>query len=687
VSLRLESTEGPLSGQSHAITGIAVLGRDPQSAIVIPAPTVSREHAVVRPDEGGPGYVIEDLDSRSGTFVNGVRTRRAVLLEGDRVQIGPAIFKVSLREDALAGQVDPARLEDVPAARPQTLRMTLDAVRFRPRARDLEVGAAESVSGESKPLPGALPAAGPPETPAERLESIVELSTSLAAIHDQARLAREVARALLSFFPRARRVAIFDAVSEGGRSSLVPKLVIDRQASGGGGATSVKIHRAALEEAVAGRRAVLSEDPTLDEGAHAGIDAAGRSVLIAPLCVGENVLGALYLDAQRGEPPFDEGALRFLAGIASVVAPANENARLFARVQAETQRRALLERYFSPDMVERLLKGEVPLARDGVVKRGTILFADIRGFVRLTDATAPKVLVQTLNAYFEAMQRIVFRSRGTVERFGGDSILAYWSVIDQDPEAPRRAARAALTMQNELYRLNRELKAAGRPTITVGIGVNTGDVIAGDVGSAERYEFTVLGDAINLARRLEDLAGPGEILVGGATLAELAPASLVLSLPDRTVKGKERPVSLGALLGLRSDEPKRERWDLALGAELVSEDGSHTEARLVGLEIGERRDVSVELAAPFDLEAEARARIVVHLPACTRAREFESQGNTIRLEPAIELDARVDSLLPVRETSSPVALQRLVSSTKGGLFLLRARLDAPGPLLSALGLS
>lgn len=725
MSLRLEALEGPTQGQTHAISGIAVLGRDPQSAIVIAVATVSREHAVVRPDEGGPGFIIEDLDSRSGTFVNGVRTRRAVLLEGDRVQIGPAVFKVWLREDALAGQVDPASVEDEPPARPKTVRMSLDAARFRLRAKNLESGSVGTPVAPPPPPPppallepGGFPASppppppppvpvaietgeasdespartGPPTTPAERLESIVELSSALAATHDQARLAREVVRRLLSFFPEARRVAIFDVVADGGRSTIAPKLVVDRQASGVKVATSVKISRAVIEEAVKSRQALLSEDPAHDprfDRSKSTEDLVARAVLVAPLCVGDAVLGALYLDSQQGAG-FDEGALRFLAGIASVVAPALENARLFARVQAETQRRALLERYFSPDMVEKILAGEVPLARNGEVRRGTILFTDIRGFTRLTDTTAPKVLVQTLNAYFEAMQRIIFRGRGTVERFGGDSILAYWSVIDLDPMAPRRAARAALAMQNELYRLNRELRGSGRPPIAIGIGVNTGDVIAGDVGSAERYEFTVLGDAINLARRIEDLAGAGEVLVGGATLAEIAQDALVRRLPDRPVKGKDRPVQLAALLGLRSEEAVRAgtvRWDLALAASIATEVGQRGDARLVALELSERDGaVTVELAAPFDLPQDIGIDLEAHLPGCVRAREGFARGNTAELERPIAMRGKVQLLAQVHETSSPIALQRILAANRQGLVLLSVRLEDPGPLLQALGL-
>ncbi len=692
MTLRLEAVEGPTTGQQNTITGITVIGRDPATCgVVIPAQTVSRTHAVVRPDESGPGYVIEDLDSRSGTWVNGVRTRRAVLLEGDRVQIGPALLKVGLREDALsAGAIDPSTLEEPEKGerpRLQTMRLTLDAASFKLRARDLDPSQSSTqaeASGSQKLEPP--PAAGPPESPAERLEAIIELSHALAVTHDHTRLVREVCRRLFTLFPLAKRVGYFDVEGAGERPASTPRMLVDRDARAGLTQKSVKISKAIVDEAIAQRHAILSDDLSRDArfaDSKSAQELGTRSVLCAPLCAGDRVLGALYLETREGTVPFDEGALRFATGIATVVASAAENARLLAKVQSETARRAVLERYFAPDMLERVLSGEVPLARDGEVRTGTILFTDIRGFTRLTGTTEPKVLVATLNAYFEAMQRIVFRGRGTVERFGGDSILAYWGVLHDDPSGPEHAARAALQMQNELFRLNRELAMAKKPRLDVGIGVNTGDVIAGNVGSAERYEFTILGDAVNLARRIEDLAGPAEVLLGEATQAALRNTALVRLLPPREVKGRAQPVVLAALLGLRADEPGRAavRWDMALAATLTAPGGAEAEGRVVSLE---RRGKLVHIEVESGLEATdgKTLEVAVRLPTGARARD--RHGLTLELARPIVVTGRFDSRSAVEETSSTM-IQRAMNATKAGLDLINLRLDDPGPLLEALG--
>ncbi len=713
MSLKLDAIEGPTKGTSHAITGVTVIGRDPASCgVVIAAMTVSRAHALVRPDEAGPGYVIEDNDSRSGTFVNDVRTRRAVLLEGDRVRIGPAVFRVGLREDALSvGQVDPAQLEDASPANPprlQTMRMSIDAMNFKLRAKDLDpaqpLADPAAVSGAMAAVPISLaspPSTAPgstpppqaaPEAAAARLEAIIELSHALAATHDPNRLVREVVRRLFSLIPQSKRIGFFDVESGTNeeKPTLAPRLLVDRDARAGVTMKSHRVSKTIVDQAVEQRQAILSDDLSRDArfaSTKSSQELMGtRSVVCAPLCVGDRVLGALYCETRENARPFDEGTLRFLAGIATVVASAAENARLLTKIQTETARRAVLERYFSPDMLERVLSGEVPLASDGDVRQGTFLFTDIRGFTKLTSVTEPKALVGTLNAYFEAMQRIIFRSRGTVERFGGDSILAYWGVMVADAQMDARASRAALQMQNELFRLNRELAMTGKPVLDVGIGVNSGDVIAGNVGSAERYEFTILGDAVNLARRIEDLAAPGEVLLGETTFAALGRGALARMLPPRQVKGRSAPITLAALVGLETDEPGRSgrRWDIALACDVAVEGGAPEAGRLVSLEVGPR-GAAVELLSTLAVPGGAGDTIIlaVRLPTGVRARDVH--GDTAQLAKPIELSGRVDFREDMQETITPVALQRALQASQSGLDLLTVRLDDPGPLLAALG--
>ncbi|RMG07564.1 MAG: adenylate/guanylate cyclase domain-containing protein [Planctomycetota bacterium] len=247
----------------------------------------------------------------------------------------------------------------------------------------------------------------------------------------------------------------------------------------------------------------------------------------------------------------------------------------------------------------------------------------------MTLETDPQVLVATLNAYFETMQRIIFRTRGTVERFGGDSILAYWGIVDQDPQAAAHALRAALAMQVEVFRLNPQLMAEGKPPLQVGIGLESGTVVAGDVGSAERHEFTILGDAVNMASRFQGLAGPGEIVAGRGTLAELRGSLLHVPLPPTSVKGKSERVRVSAVCGLRVDSPATRgglrRYELAAPGHLDL--GQGPENTIVsGIEFGASGQVIVEAVSPYDPQPGTPARIDFAFPRSATALRCEARA-------------------------------------------------------------
>ncbi len=664
-ALLLELLNGPEQGTVRRLGGISIIGRDPACNLVVADPVVSRQHAVIRPEDGG-GFVIEDLDSRSGTLVNGVRTRKAVLLDGDTIQVGPLALRVRTADRA-AGEVPTDEVEVVRSRHQPTMRLSLDVVKFRTAAQGSSAAAATPAA--DPPAPGE-PSEPPPAAPdaARKLELLAEVAASLAAVPERGRLTRETAARIVALFPAVRRIGFFELIEvEGEEQVLRPAYLLDRSRRAEG--EPVRVSEAVLQAAIRERQAVLSEDVQVDPRFRRSqtLHVAGVcSMICAPLCVGERVLGALYVDTTDPRTRFDGAALRLLSAIAAVVAAAFENARLFARFQTESVRRASLERYFSPDLVERVLRGDLPLAREGRLAHGTILFVDVRGFSRLTLSTAPPALVATLNAYFAAMQRIVFRSRGTVERFGGDSILAYWGVVDADPEGPARSVRAALAMQVEVVRLGAELAAAERPRLEVGIGLNTGEVIAGDVGSAERYEFTILGDAANMARRFETLAGAWEVVAGAATIRAVGGRVLHVPLPPTVVKGKDEPVEVSLVYGLRvdaGDGPER-RYELALRCALALGEGEAEETLASALTLSSG-GVTLEVLTPHDPEPDTPARLALGLPRQPRA---------------CTLSGRVLSNV-IQET---VQLGPTLAVTGSAVQRIALQLDDPRPLLELL---
>src|SRR5262249_7765169 len=153
-----------------------------------------------------------------------------------------------------------------------------------------------------------------------------------------------------------------------------------------------------------------------------------------------------------------------------------------------------------------------------VSQRVTMLFADIRGFTTLSERKTPKEIVTLLNVYFERAATEIFRNNGALDKFIGDGIMALFGAPKPSEEDPINAVKTAIGLQRVVEELNHELAAQGADyEMKIGVGINTGDVIAGYIGSQLRTDYTVIGDAVNLAARLESNAKGGEILIGAET--------------------------------------------------------------------------------------------------------------------------------------------------------------------------
>ena len=176
----------------------------------------------------------------------------------------------------------------------------------------------------------------------------------------------------------------------------------------------------------------------------------------------------------------------------------------------------------------------------------TVLFSDIRGFTSITESGKPEDLVAQLNEYFSRMVEIVFRHHGTVDKFVGDMVMALFGAPLDDPAHAEHAARAAVEMVEELGRLNAKWVAEGRTELDIGIGLNSGDMIAGNIGSSSIMSYTVIGDNVNLGSRLESLNKDYKtrIIISDATRGRLTGAYDIRPLGTVTVKGKSKAVAI-----------------------------------------------------------------------------------------------------------------------------------------------
>ena len=206
------------------------------------------------------------------------------------------------------------------------------------------------------------------------------------------------------------------------------------------------------------------------------------------------------------------------------------------------------EHYLAPAMVKRLQKDPSLLKLGGETRTMTFLFSDIRGFTPISEKYKgnPKALTELINRFLTRMTDIIINNGGTIDKFMGDCIMAFWNAPLDDGQHAEHAVKAALEMQEELEMLNAELIAEGLPNINIGIGINTGEALVGNMGSNQRFDYSVIGDAVNLASRLESSSKTlGKTLIVGEDTVKIAKGKHNFDYVDNiTVKGKTEPVKV-----------------------------------------------------------------------------------------------------------------------------------------------
>ena len=218
----------------------------------------------------------------------------------------------------------------------------------------------------------------------------------------------------------------------------------------------------------------------------------------------------------------------------------------FVEGREKREVKRLFGRYVSKDVYDELIAHPDRAELGGKRREMTVLFSDIRGFTTITESGQPEELVAQLNEYFSRMVEIVFRHHGTVDKFVGDMVMALFGAPLDDPAHAENAARAAVDMVRELGELNMKWAAEGRAQLDLGIGLNSGDMIAGNIGSSSIMSYTVIGDNVNLGARLESLNKDYKtrIIISDATRGRLTGTYDIRPLGDVTVKGKTRPVAI-----------------------------------------------------------------------------------------------------------------------------------------------
>jgi len=512
-----------------------VVGRAVTSDVPIYDPTISRKHAELVLTDGG--VKVKDAGSSNGTFLNGARVTEALAGENDVITFGKVAFRVKeVSAPARRPQVVPSASAEFAGAKGGAAGGTI--------VRQLPV----SVSGGVPAIITASPSGAShlkvtakslEELREKKLELLLEISKELSKQQELDRLLDKVVEFTFQVM-NVDRVSIL--LLEEPSGELVPRISKGRTAQS---SASKHVPQSIARRVVDDRVAILSDNTAADErfkGKSILIQSV-RSAMCTPLIgTDQKVLGILYVDNLTATHSFSDDDLKFLIAFGSLAAVAIENSQRSERLRREALVLSNFQRYFSPNIAQVIAQqqdaGRLPSEKRPVV----LFFSDIRGFTPMSETMSPDAIATLLTEYFTEMVEIVFEHSGTLDKFIGDAIMALWGAPIAHEDDADRAMACALDQLAALEKLNTKWKDQGRPELGVGIGINFGEVFAGNIGSDRRLEYTVIGDAVNTASRLCRTAGPNEILISESFHEQLKKPPTLEALEPIQVKGKSKKV-------------------------------------------------------------------------------------------------------------------------------------------------
>jgi adenylate cyclase len=519
---------------------VCTIGRAPDNCIVLDDPRASRHHAHLKFDAQKQGYQIIDgvvendhlRRSANKVFVNGQPQFEYMLTAGDRILIGGSQMRFEQDEDERAADL---RYDDKPLGHTQLLISANDVMSNMLRTKP-------SMQTRDKELEAL-------RRKADILAELYEMSKTLGSVFDLQAIFAKATDIIFRVTPADRVVALLTdgTADENGDTALKPIATRARDERLEAHAKRLTIGRTITRKVMKDRVALLSQDAAA-EAQFAGVESivsqGVRSTICAPLVVEQNCHGALYADRLDPFAAFTPDHLELISAVAAQTAIAVENVRAHERLAREEVARANYSRFLPEYVVKQMLEHPDSFKLGGVNQTITVLFADIRGFTRISEHARPEVVVHLLNKYFSQMTEIIFSYGGTLDKYIGDGLMALFGAPTVTPEDASNALKAAVDMQRRIIEINEELRTEGFKEIGVGIGLHTGEATVGYIGSDRRSEYTAIGDTVNLASRLESNAKGGQILLSdSAARAAKTEFSLVPREPI-TVKNRQQPVPL-----------------------------------------------------------------------------------------------------------------------------------------------
>ncbi len=580
---RIVMLQGEQRGQEFIVEDPTTLGRGTTNTIHLSERKASRRHAMIYCSNGQ--YMIEDLQSGNGTFVNDHLITKTDLNDKDSIRIADAVFMfrnlyhytpevesspniaanienlLNTPNEALTKGTSPdsvntcMRRNFVPQEPyiPQQAVLTEGKSDFQRTRAELKFDAQHSFLMSVEELRNITEI----EKANNKLRIIYKVNGAISSTLNLQELLTIILDEVFQYIPAERgAILLYDKEAKELRSSVIKIRNQDESDEEG-----LKISKTILDRVVEEQVSLLTTDALVDErlAESMSIISQGiRSAMSVPLISKKDLLGVLHIDSTKKSEEFNQDNLELLTGIAGQAAIAIENAKLIQEIQREVETRGHLQRYLSPELVEQVVKKQITLEIGGELKKAAILFSDLRGFTKMTENVGAEAVVAILNDYFSRMVDIIFATGGTLDKFIGDAIMAIWGLPIGHVEDSLRSVKASLLMQREMFYFNIYQRAIGRSLLKMGIGINTGSVVVGNMGSPKRMEYTVIGPPVNLASRVETLTSRNQILISDNIFAEVKNVLRYVELTPTKVKGIDRLIQIYGIVGLYDIHENRE---------------------------------------------------------------------------------------------------------------------------------
>jgi len=543
-------------GQRHSYSIVeeeTTIGRGQDNDIVLSDPIVSTRHAKITKQEDG--YLLTDSGSYNGTRINEEYIQKALLKHNDEIRIGqnrltfltkdetsPSITKtIVLEKDSGYEKWHQQTVKISPEESCQkdshSLLITPESEKGLMKRVVSAVSKKKSPQRKVKTEPIALERAN------KALFVLYEISRQLNSIHDFDELLRKIMDFIFMVIDADYGFLI---LTDNEKNNQFIPVVVRYKEEKARTKGEIKASRTIINKVIQDKVALLTSNAMADPRLNYAKSLVGqkiRSAMCVPLWKREKIIGVIQLDSIRSDNRFTEDDLELLKTIGCQMAMILEQASLNEKIREEERMRNRLERFHSPQVIEMILKSSQE-AKDDIMEakdlRSTILFTDIVGFTRFSEKMQPREINMLLNQYFSRMTDIIFEYDGTLDKYIGDSLMAVFGAPIEKNDDAERAVSAALKMRRELENM---MKETGRSEkISIRIGINTGHVVAGNIGSPKRMEYTVIGNPVNVASRLESLAQPNQIIIGEETYKHVKGKFNINRIGPKKLRGKSEEI-------------------------------------------------------------------------------------------------------------------------------------------------